>query len=295
MAGALPRRLAAAVWLLAVVVAASSGGSDDPAADDGGGEVVLMLEEEEGVAYARVLRPEGSAGWMELWQEGHRLMANTTELELSIGTRGVDTYLWASLFDADGRWIAQSNVLHTGHHAGVGVSIAASVWERRWEEGEQLQVTFSLPLAPSFEEYKVDAAIFLIDNQTVGMMHLGATVARNDGPLQEWTYVHHGQVEVGEHTLSLAILKPGASSPVAFSPQGWFSVAAASLETRVYTHAWLLPEDAAHLPECSMAFRACFAASAGRVPPNRQYTELLDAAEGCASKLCPGDLDQRRR
>lgn len=80
MAGALPRRLAAAVWLLAVVVAASSGGSDDPAADDGGGEVVLMLEEEEGVAYARVLRPEGSAGWMELWQEGHRLMANTTEL-----------------------------------------------------------------------------------------------------------------------------------------------------------------------------------------------------------------------
>jgi len=79
MAGVLPRRLAAAVWLLAVVVAASSGGGDAPAVDDAGAEVVLMLDEEEGVAYARVMRAEGSAGWMELWQEGHRLMANTTE------------------------------------------------------------------------------------------------------------------------------------------------------------------------------------------------------------------------
>ena len=80
MAGALPRRLAAAVWLLAVVVTASSGVRDAPAVDDAGAGVVLMLDEEEGVAYARVMRTEGSAGWMELWQEGHRLMANTTEL-----------------------------------------------------------------------------------------------------------------------------------------------------------------------------------------------------------------------
>ena len=47
--------------------------------------------------------------------------------------------------------------------------------------------------------------------------------------------------------------------------QVWFSVAAAPLETRIYTpEHWLLREaEAAALPDCSQAFRACFAASAG--------------------------------
>ena len=44
--------------------------------------------------------------------------------------------------------------------------------------------------------------------------------------------------------------------------QVWFSVAAAPLETDVYTADWWTA-DAAALPDCSEAFRACFAASAG--------------------------------
>lgn len=61
---------------------------------------------------------ESVGGWVEVYQEGHRLMANFSGSEISIAVAGVDTYLWASVFDTYGRWIAQSNILHTGRMLG---------------------------------------------------------------------------------------------------------------------------------------------------------------------------------
>ncbi len=97
-------------------------------------QALFSLDADEGVAYLQVQRTEsgswpdargagaeqdpddedGAAGWVEVYQEGHRLMANFSGSEISIAVGGVDTYLWASVFDGQGRWAAQSNVLHTG-------------------------------------------------------------------------------------------------------------------------------------------------------------------------------------
>jgi len=395
----LPRWLAGIAWILAVAAASGSGGEDE-LEDDVFTGVVLELDEEEGVAYARALRPEGEDGWMELWQEGHRLMANTTELvqpaalcrtsgtvcrptrphppggkradggrspqqpiggsavsavtrapappqELSIGVRGVDTYLWASLYDGAGRWIAQSNVLHTGHHPvshtrplpalcnapltrrrapraqGVEVRISPDFSARRWEEGAPLEVPFELALVPGADAAAADTAIVLIDNQTTvappaaapaqpfllppsllrapsdaaarapaqGMLQLHAALERGAAPAA-FRYAHSGQVEVGRHTLSLAVLAPGAATPAAFSAQVTFQVDPAPLDVQSYTAGW--PWGAAASPPdpapraCAPALRACFARAARRVPPNRQYTELEDAADACASQHCAG-------
>ena len=94
---------------------------------------LFSLDTDEGIAYLQVQRTEAwreggaagaerdwdnedsaAAGWVEVYQEGHRLMANFSGSEISIAVGGIDTYLWASVFDSRGRWIAQSNVLHTG-------------------------------------------------------------------------------------------------------------------------------------------------------------------------------------
>lgn len=47
----------------------------------------------------------GIGGWVEVWQEGHRLLLNSTEDEVRFELpEGVDTYMWASVFDHLGRW-----------------------------------------------------------------------------------------------------------------------------------------------------------------------------------------------
>jgi len=112
-------------------------------------QALFSLDAEEGVAYLQVQRTEsrswhdddegaasaeqdpdvddGAAGWVEVYQEGHRLMANFSGSEISIAVGGVDTYLWASVFDGQGRWVAQSNVLHTGGAVCVRVRVRFSL------------------------------------------------------------------------------------------------------------------------------------------------------------------------
>ena len=71
---------------------------------------IFSLDETEGVAYLQVHRVhandsfDGPHGWVEVWQEGHRLMLNTTDDEVAITVTHADTYLWASVFDAAGQW-----------------------------------------------------------------------------------------------------------------------------------------------------------------------------------------------
>jgi hypothetical protein len=43
--------------------------------------------------------------------------------------------------------------------------------------------------------------------------------------------------------------------------------------------------------ECEFSFRECFTRALGRIPPNRQYTEALDAADACAIQHCSSHRD----
>jgi len=43
--------------------------------------------------------------------------------------------------------------------------------------------------------------------------------------------------------------------------------------------------------ECEFSFRECFTRALDRIPPNRQYTEALDAADACAIQHCDSHRD----
>ena len=196
--------------------AAAGAGCDDDGAAPPTVAAVFSLDADEGAAYLQVERTDGldnGAGWVEVYQEGHRLMANFSGSEISLLVAGVDTYVWASVFDGAGRWVGQSNVLHTGHHAGVSVELDASVSQRAWVDGEALEFEFTLRLRPGVEQQVLARAIVLIDNQTVGMIPLDMTL-RSAEPTRVLQYQHHGEVEVGKHTLHLALME----APVLKSP-----------------------------------------------------------------------------
>ncbi len=73
---------------------------------------LFTLDESEGVAYLQVHREysDGAAkydtarGWVEVWQEGHRMMVNSSDDEIVITTGTTDTYLWASVYNSAGLW-----------------------------------------------------------------------------------------------------------------------------------------------------------------------------------------------
>ena len=73
---------------------------------------VFTLDESDGVAYLQVYREASDVasangahrGWVEVWQEGHRLMVNSSDDEIVINTGTSDTYLWASVYDSAGEW-----------------------------------------------------------------------------------------------------------------------------------------------------------------------------------------------
>jgi hypothetical protein len=73
---------------------------------------LFTLDESEGVAYLQVHREysDGAAkddtarGWVEVWQEGHRMMVNSSDDEIVVTTGTTDTYLWASVYNAAGLW-----------------------------------------------------------------------------------------------------------------------------------------------------------------------------------------------
>ena len=109
--------------------------------------------------------------------------------------------------------MGQGNVLPTGHHAGVSVELDASVSQRAWVDGEALEFEFTLRLRPGVEQQVLARAIVLIDNQTVGMIPLDMTL-RSAEPTRVLQYQHHGEVEVGRHTLHPALME----APVLKSP-----------------------------------------------------------------------------
>ena len=45
----------------------------------------------------------GGDGWVEIWQQGHRLLLNTTEDDISFEFHGKDVYMWATVFNSMGR------------------------------------------------------------------------------------------------------------------------------------------------------------------------------------------------
>lgn len=83
-----------------------------------------LLEYEHGTVYLQVVRGPAKAlensdpgggnvgkGWVEVWQEGYRLLLNATDDEISFGLFGGDTYLWARIFDSSGRWTFAPKIL----------------------------------------------------------------------------------------------------------------------------------------------------------------------------------------
>lgn len=265
---------------------------------------IFALDREEGVCFLQVLQAEiegdveDTFGWVEVWQEGHRLMLNTTDMEVVISTGNYDTYIWASVFDERGRWIAESNLLHTGHHAGVEIVFDEGIHERKWFEGDSLELDFRLPLVAGFDSYEVDSIICIINNQTVGKMGMGQTISK-ENQHQFWRFVHQGQVEVGRHTLSLALLPPNWGVPSVLSEQTWFSIVPRELEILPLVHFESLmmerealsmeSDDGKQIQDCDEdGFHQCFVRAQMRIPPNRQYTEVFDAADACAAKHCAG-------
>ena len=108
------------------------------------------LDADEGVAYLQVEWTgndeddayEGGEGWVEVYQEGHRLMANFSGREIAIAVGRIDTYLWASVYDSRGRWVSQSNVLHTGPHAGVSVVLDDTISRQVWVDGDKMILVY---------------------------------------------------------------------------------------------------------------------------------------------------------
>jgi hypothetical protein len=88
---------------------------------EGGGErhqaAIAAMSFENGVVHLEVMRgpsfwgaeqggesPEGAGGWLELWQEGHVLLLNTSiedEIHFEVPP-DVDTYLWATVYNPMG-------------------------------------------------------------------------------------------------------------------------------------------------------------------------------------------------
>ena len=284
---------------------------------------IFSLDDDEGVAYLQVQRSEPreetgegeETGWVEVYQDGHRLMANFSGSELSIAVGGVDTYLWASVFDGSGQWIGQSNVLHTGHHAGVTVTVDDAVVQREWLDGEPLTFDLSLQLCDGVEQQALSNLIILIDNQTVGVLRLDTALSRGGrepgvGPTKVLSYQHHGDVEVGRHTLQVAVIMDGRAFPSALSPQIWFSYRARDLAvfsfTSVFRASSFSSDPRAAVGESLAEFgggegcRApeqlmeCVIEREGAVPPNRQFTEVLDGIDACIAKVCAPDATRKQ-
>eukprot|EP00960_Hanusia_phi_P020605 607348-Hanusia_phi.AAC.1 len=226
----------------------------------------FSLDQEEDIAYLEVFAESKdtgevfpySEGRIELWRENHVLMMNVSDTsELSVSVRNSNTYLWASVYDKDGRWIAESNVLHTGYRAGVWTTIHEAVAETEWVDGEQIEFGFLIQLREEFDSYMISKGVIVIDNQTVGMVSIEQTFTRAS-PSQTFTYHHHGEVEVGRHTLSLALLYPGQGTPCVLSPQVWFEVRAKRLE-RFSFESWKISDvDTSLIDEnCVNGFVAC--------------------------------------
>jgi hypothetical protein len=286
----------------------AAGGDGDGAAAPPPVVAVFSLDAEEGVAYLQVERTDGGddgTGWVEVYQEGHRLMTNFSGSEISLLVAGVDTYVWASVFDGAGRWVGQSNVLHTGNYAGVSVELDPSVGHRAWVDGEALSFDFTLRLRPGVEQQVLARVIVLIDNQTVGMIPLDVSL-ESDEPTRVLHYQHHGEVEVGRHTLHLALLEAGHAFPTVLSEQLWFTqterpIPAASLTASLhalnagptagaggensassYGGPHRLETGAGGEGGCGegrgrAALRECVVRREAAVPPNRQYSEVRDA------------------
>jgi len=256
---------------------------------------LFSLDEEEEVAELQVFVEDKttgevfpySSGRIELWRENHALMMNVSDTsELSVSVRHSNTYLWASVYDDKGNWIAESNVLHTGFRAGVRTMIHEAVSNAVWVDGDQIHFDVLIELLEDFESFMISKGVIVIDNQTVGMMSIEHTFDRSN-PSGTFTYHHHGEVEVGRHTLSIALLYPGQGTPCALSPQLWFEVRAKSLERLEFESEQIIKADTSFIDEnCVNEFVACVVKREAKIPPNRQYTEVLDGADFCFSSLC---------
>jgi len=199
-----------------------------------------------------------------------------------------------------------------GHHAGVSVDLDDSVSRQTWLDGEPLTFGFGLRLRAGFDQQAVSSVIVLIDNQTVGMMRLDMTVQVDglrgwrplgtavDGmvrvqsaePAQEFTYHHHGEVEVGLHSLHLALLEAGRAFPSALSQQRFFAYEARPLDILALTVNLRAPgagvgvvaahaaraehgEDAT-APYSASSLIRCILQREAAIPPNRQVCESAE-------------------
>ncbi len=51
---------------------------------------------------------EKAHGWTEIWQEGNYLLSNTTTTEVTFRLPGLDTYIWASVYDSMARYVCST-------------------------------------------------------------------------------------------------------------------------------------------------------------------------------------------
>ena len=179
---------------------------------------LFSLDDDEEVAELQVFVEDKSTGEVfpysrgriELWRENHVLMMNVSDTsELSVSVRHSNTYLWASVYDDEGNWIAESNVLHTGFRAGVRTMIHEAASNAGWVDGDQIHFDVLIELLEDFESFMISKGVVVIDNQTVGMMSIEHTFDLSN-PSGTFTYYHHGEVKFFLHSPAFDQLSPPA-------------------------------------------------------------------------------------